>query len=235
VAAVIIEPMIQAAGGMRIQPAHVLRDLFNVARKHNVLFVADEVMSAFRTGTFWAHSQAGITPDLICASKTLAGGIMPLAATLAAPEVVAAFDTDDRSQTFFHGHSFTGHPLACAVAVENLKMMADGKWQERARQIESRWKNYCFENYWQENEFASSELGHPGRVRVCGTVLAMEVGHGGYLAETGRRMRAAAIKTGVLLRPLGNVLYAMPPLDTSEESLHQIVRAMRAAVRAAEG
>jgi adenosylmethionine---8-amino-7-oxononanoate aminotransferase len=230
VAAVVIEPIIQAAGGMRVQPAHVLRDLHAVARRYNLLFIADEVMSAFRTGTVWAHSQAAITPDFICASKTLAGGVLPLAATLAAPEIVAAFDTDDRQQTFFHGHSFTGHPLACAVAVENLTMMADGKWQQQVRRIEDRWKDVLF-----QAEFGSSKLGGPGAVRVCGTVLAIDVGSGGYLAEVGRRMRTAAIDAGVLLRPLGNVLYAMPPLDTSDESLNQIIKAMHAAVRAAEG
>jgi adenosylmethionine-8-amino-7-oxononanoate aminotransferase len=226
VAAVIVEPLIQAAGGMRFHPPAVLRDLSAVARRHNVLFIADEVMTAFRTGSVWAHAQAGVAPDLICAAKTLAGGVLPLAATLASPEIVASFDTADRTQTFFHGHSFTGHPLACAVAVENLRMTADGRWQQQAGRIHDRWQT------------AAAELRQlPGvhDVRVCGTVLALDVGTGGYLAEAGRRMRAAAIAAGVLLRPLGNVLYAMPPLNTSDYSLNRIVDAMRAAVQAAEG
>jgi adenosylmethionine-8-amino-7-oxononanoate aminotransferase len=235
VAAVIIEPIVQAAGGMRFQTPQILRDIHAVARRHNVLFIADEVMSAFRTGTFWAHSQAGVTPDLICAAKTLAGGVLPLAATLASPEIVAAFDTADRTRTFFHGHSFTGHPLACAVAAENLKMMASGIWQKQVRRIQLRWGDFQLDEYMKEIEFASSELCGQGSVRVCGSVLALDVGSGGYLAEVGRKMRAAAIEAGVLLRPLGNVLYAMPPLDTSDESLDRIVKAMQAAVRAAGG
>ncbi len=139
VAAVVIEPLVQAAGGMRMHSPHILRDLYAVARRHDVLFIADEVMTAFRTGTVWAHTAAGIAPDLICAAKTLAGGVLPLAATLVAPEVVAAFDTADRSQTFFHGHSFTAHPLACAVACENLRLMADRRLAPESDRIDRHW------------------------------------------------------------------------------------------------
>ena len=226
VAAVVIEPLIQAAGGMRVHSPDVLRDLCAVARRHHVLFIVDEVMTAFRTGTTWAHTAAGITPDFICAAKTLAGGVLPLAATLVAPEVVAAFDTADRAHTFFHGHSFTAHPLACAVAAENLRLLADGRWRQQVERIGNRWAT------------ALLDLGQlPGvrDARTCGTMLAFDVGTGGYLAEVGRRMRASAVESGVLLRPLGNVLYALPPLDTSDESLGRILDAMRAAVRAAGG
>src|SRR5262249_11895590 len=110
VAGVIAEPPGQRAGGMRMHPPQQLRDLFTVARRHGVLFLADEVMTGARTATLWAHQAAGIAPDLVCAGKTLAGGVLPLAATLAAPQLVAAWQTDDRSRTFFHGHSFTAHP-----------------------------------------------------------------------------------------------------------------------------
>jgi adenosylmethionine-8-amino-7-oxononanoate aminotransferase len=223
VAAVVIEPVIQAAGGMRLHSPQLLRDLHAVARRHHVLFIVDEVMTAFRTGETWAHTAAGITPDFICAAKTLAGGVLPLAATLVSPEVLAAFDTDDRAQTFFHGHSFTAHPLACAVAVENLLILADGRWRQQAERIQNRW------------EWSLYDLGElPGvrNARACGTMLAIDVGTGGYLAETGRRMRAVCVERGVLLRPLGNVLYALPPLCTSDESLGRIVEAMRAAIHA---
>lgn len=223
VAAVVIEPVIQAAGGMRLHSPHMLRDLYTVARRHNVLFIADEVMTAFRTGTTWAHTPAGIAPDFICAAKTLAGGVLPLAATLVAPHLVAAFDVGDHDHTFFHGHSFTAHPLACAVAVENLRSLADGQWQHQVQRIHKRWE-------WAR--FNLTELPGVGNVRVCGTLLALDVGTGGYLADVGRRMRAAAIDAGVLLRPLGNVLYALPPLDTSDDSLDRILHAMTAAMRA---
>lgn len=226
VTAVITEPLVQGAGGMQTHSAETLRDLFAVARRHGVFFIADEVMTAGRTGTFWAHTQAGIAPDLICAAKTLAGGVLPLAATLAGPEVVAAFDSTDRTRTLFHGHSFTAHPLACAVAAENLTMMADGRWRDQAARIQQ---------FWTRAVPTLTELPGVAAVRVCGTVLALDVGGGGYLAEAGRRMRAASVAAGVLLRPLGNVLYTMPPLNTSDESLGRICRAMQAAVRAAGG
>jgi adenosylmethionine-8-amino-7-oxononanoate aminotransferase len=224
VAAVIIEPLVQGAGGMRLHSPETLRELHSVARRHGTLFIADEVMTAGRTGTFWAHSQAGIAPDLIGVAKTLAGGVLPLAATVASPHIVAAFDTADRSKTFFHGHSFTAHPLACAVAAENLRMMADGDWREQSERICRRWKAATA---------GLAELPRVQDVRVCGTILALDVGSGGYLADIGRLMRAAAIEAGVLLRPLGNVLYTLPPLNTSDASLVRILDAMRAAVQAA--
>src|SRR5262245_14625164 len=209
---------------MRLNSPHILRELYEVARRYRILFIVDEVMTAFRTGTTWAHTAAGIAPDLICVAKTLAGGVLPLAATLVAPEVVAAFDTADRADTFFHGHSFTAHPLACAVAIENLRLLADGRWRQQVERISRHW------------ELALYELGElPGveNARACGTMLALDVGTGGYLAEVGARMRAVCVEHGVLLRPLGNVLYALPPLCTSDESLTRIVEAIRSAVLAA--
>ena len=123
-AAIIVEPLVQGAGGMRMHTPAELASLAAVARRHGVLWIADEVMTGGgRTGRLWAHQAAGEAPDLICAAKTLAGGVLPLAATLASPRVVAAWDTDDRRRTFFHGHSFTAHPLACAVAVANWKLL----------------------------------------------------------------------------------------------------------------
>jgi adenosylmethionine-8-amino-7-oxononanoate aminotransferase len=226
VAAVVIEPLVQGAGGMRMHSASTLRELFAVARRHGVFFIADEVMTAGRTGSFWAHTQAGIAPDLICAAKTLAGGVLPLATTIASPDIVAAFDTADRERTFFHGHSFTAHPLACAVAAENLKMMAEGRWRDHAERIN---------RFWGQAAPSLADLPGVTDVRVCGTILALDVGGGGYLSEVGRRMRTESVQAGVLLRPLGNVLYAMPPLNTADESLGRIVDAMQSAVRAAGG
>ncbi|HVK10817.1 MAG TPA: adenosylmethionine--8-amino-7-oxononanoate transaminase [Gemmataceae bacterium] len=225
VAAVVIEPLVQGAGGMRMHTPQALRDLYDVTRRRGVLFVADEVMTGSRTGSFWAHTQAGIAPDLICAAKTLAGGVLPLAVTLASPEIVAAFDTADRTRTFFHGHSFTANPLACAVALANIRMMAGGDWLVDSNRIAHRWA-----------AAVNSLKPLPGvaDVRTCGTILAVELGaEGGYLAEVGRTLRTAAVANGVLLRPLGNVLYAMPPLCTSDRSLDLIVQAMHAAVRTA--
>src|SRR5438128_8098845 len=109
---------------MRMHTREGLRQLYEVTCRHQVLFIADEAMTGGgRTGTLWAHQAANIAPDLICAAKTLAGGVLPLAATLAAPQVVAAWHTADPRRTFFHGHSFTAHPLACAVAAANWRLL----------------------------------------------------------------------------------------------------------------
>jgi adenosylmethionine-8-amino-7-oxononanoate aminotransferase len=218
VAAVIVEPLVQGAGGMRMHTPETLRALFEVAQQHGVLFIADEVMTGGgRTGRLWAHQAAGIAPDLICAAKTLTGGVMPLAATLAAPRVVAAWETADRSRTFFHGHSFTAHPLACAVALANWRMLTGAP--NPAPQ--------AMECYW--NEALGPLRDHPRvrDVRICGTIVAVEVNAtGGYLADVGRSLRRSCLEDGVLVRPLGSVLYAMPPFCTSQASLEQIARAM---------
>ena len=123
-ATVILEPLVQGAGGMLMHTPETLRQIVEITQRHGVLFIADEVMTGGgRTGTLWAHQAAGVVPDLVCAAKTLTGGVLPLAATLVAPKIVEAFQNDDRSRTFFHGHSFTANPLACAVAVCNFKLL----------------------------------------------------------------------------------------------------------------
>jgi adenosylmethionine-8-amino-7-oxononanoate aminotransferase len=225
VAAVIIEPLVQGAGGMRMHSPAELKDIFRVTREHGVFFIADEVMTGCgRTGTLWAFRQAGIAPDLICAAKTLAGGVLPLAATLASPEIVAAFETSDRTRTFFHGHSFTGHPLACAVGVANWSELTAGHWLKDVHRIEDVWRTRL-----------PSLRAQPGvtDVRICGTIAAIEfAAPGGYLADIGRRIRQLCVNHGVFLRPLGNVLYAIPPFRTHTNSLHRIADAMTACVNA---
>lgn len=212
VAAVILEPLVQGAGGMRMHSPQELQAIFEVTRAHGVFFIADEVMTGCgRTGSMWAFDQAGIAPDLICTAKTLAGGLLPLAATLVSPDIVAAFQTEDRSKTFFHGHSFTGHPLACAVAVANFHELGTGHWKDDVHRIETVWR----------------ERLQPLGARIQGTIAALEFeSPGGYLSGIGRRLRQICLGHDVMLRPLGNVLYAMPPLRTSDTSLHRIADAM---------
>jgi adenosylmethionine-8-amino-7-oxononanoate aminotransferase len=223
-AAVIIEPLVQGAGGMRMHSPETLRQIFEVTHRHNVLFIADEVMTGGgRTGTLWAHQAADIAPDLVCAAKTLAGGVLPLAATLAGPSIVAAFDNDERSRTFFHGHSFTAHPLACAVALANWRLLTA---QPLTRPTE-------LESFWSSRLAGLREHSLVRDVRVRGSIAAVEIDvPGGYLADVGRRMREVCLKHDVLLRPLGSVLYALPPYCTTAQSLERIVSAMKAAVEA---
>ncbi len=225
VAGVILEPLVQGAGGIQMHPPSVLRDIFTVTREHGVFFIADEVMTGCgRTGSLWAFEQAGIAPDLICSAKTLAGGLLPLAATLASPEVVAAFDTPDRARTFFHGHSFAGHALACAVAVVNWNELRGGRWHADAQRIEG---------VWRERLEPLRERPRVRDVRIRGTIAAIECeSPGGYLAEVSPLFRRICLDHDVLLRPLGNVLYAMPPLLTRTNSLHRIADAMAACIHA---
>jgi adenosylmethionine---8-amino-7-oxononanoate aminotransferase len=210
---------------MRMHSPATLAAIVEVAGRHGVVFIVDEVMTGGgRTGPLWAHQAAGIAPDLVCAAKTLAGGVLPLAVTLAAPRVVAAWETADRSRTFFHGHSFTAHPLACAVAVANWRMLTAAPNAVPAR----------MQAFW--NTKLDSLRSHPlvREVRVCGTIAAVELNvPGGYLADVGRQLRHRCLEHGVLLRPLGSVLYAMPPLCTSEHSLEQIADAMMQAINKA--
>jgi adenosylmethionine-8-amino-7-oxononanoate aminotransferase len=223
VAGIILEPLVQGAGGMRIHSPAVLGEIADVARENGVYFIADEVMTGGgRTGSLWAHEQAGSVPDLICAAKTLTGGILPLAATLVSPEIVAAFDDQDRSKTFFHGHSFSAHPLACAVAAENWRSLIAGRWKADVARIERRW-----------HEVIKPLANRPGvkDVRICGSLAAVELdAPGGYLADVGRTMRRVCIDQGVFLRPLGNVIYALPPYCTSDESLTRIAGAIEKCV-----
>jgi adenosylmethionine-8-amino-7-oxononanoate aminotransferase len=225
VAGVILEPLVQGAGGMRMHSPETLRRLVDLAHDHGVCVIADEVMTGCgRTGSLWAFNQAGVVPDLICAAKTLAGGILPLAATLASPEIVSAFHTADRTKTFFHGHSFTGHPLACAVAVENWAYLQTGRWRLDVSRIEAIWKSRL-----------TPLRDRPGvvDVRICGSIAAVEFqSPGGYLADLGTQLRRMCVGRGVFLRPLGNVLYALPPLLTSDDSLHRIADAITACVEA---
>jgi adenosylmethionine-8-amino-7-oxononanoate aminotransferase len=222
VAAIIIEPLVQGAGGMRMHSAAELRAIAEAARRHDVLFIADEVMTGGgRLGPRWAYQEAQVVPDLICAAKTLTGGVLSLAATLVAPHIVAAFDTAARDRTFFHGHSFTAHPLACAVAVANWKLLTITP-NEAARNMEV---------FWQEALAPLRGHSQVREVRARGSIAAVELtASGGYLAEVGRHLRRHCLERGVFLRPLGNVLYAMPPLCTSAESLEQIAAAMISAV-----
>ncbi|VTU00343.1 adenosylmethionine-8-amino-7-oxononanoate aminotransferase : Adenosylmethionine-8-amino-7-oxononanoate aminotransferase OS=Parachlamydia acanthamoebae (strain UV7) GN=bioA PE=3 SV=1: AAA_26: Aminotran_3 [Gemmataceae bacterium] len=223
VAAVILEPLVQGAGGMRTHTPQELRDIFEVTKRHGVLFIADEVMTGCRTGRLWAHSHAGIAPDLICSAKTITGGMLPLSVTLASPEIVEAFQTPDRAKTFFHGHSFTANPLASAVGAANWKLLGQGEWQQNAARIEAFWHAHL-----------EPLRGRPRvkDVRICGTIAAVELdAAGGYLAEVGPRIRQQSIARGVLLRPLGSVVYAMPPLGTSDESLARIAAAIAAATQ----
>lgn len=224
VAALIVEPLILGAGGMLTYSAQVLKEFRRVCDAHGVLLIADEVMTGWgRTGTLFACKQAGIAPDIMCLGKGLTGGALPLAVTLASPAVFEAHYSQDRTRTFWHSSSYTANPLACAAALANLAVWRDEPVLERVQLL-------C-----ERQEVQISRLrGDPcvSGVRRCGTITALDVAVSGvgYLAAIGPRMYETAIAAGVLLRPLGDTLYVMPPYCIGEQELAKVYDALRNAV-----
>jgi adenosylmethionine-8-amino-7-oxononanoate aminotransferase len=176
-----------------------------ICRQHGTLFIADEVMTGFgRTGTLFACEQAGITPDILCLAKGLSGGSIPLAATLATAEIFQAHFSADRSRTFFHSSSFTANPIACAAGCANLAIWRDEPVQDRVTHLAAL-QEERLAPFRHNSRFAS--------VRRLGTITALDldVPDPGYLAGIGLELMAFALERGVLLRPLGNTIYVMPP------------------------
>jgi adenosylmethionine-8-amino-7-oxononanoate aminotransferase len=218
-AAVILEPLVQGASGMRMHRPEFLRELARLARESGTLLIADEVFTGFyRTGTCFAFEQAGIEPDLVCVSKGITGGFLPLAATLATDEVFKAFSSRDLKDAFLHGHSYTANPIACAAAAESWRLLQLPRCQERIRRIS------------QLTRVRVEGLGRHPRVkdaRSLGTIGAIELAGGGdYFSGGTRALGAEAIARGVLLRPLGNVLYAVPPYCISDDELGRVYDVM---------
>ncbi len=213
-AAMIVEPLVLGAGGMRMYPPPLLQQMAELARSHDVILIVDEVMTGCRTGRRWAMEHAAIVPDIVCAAKTLTGGILPLAATLVSPRIVELFVGDRPQQVLFHGHSFTANPLACAVAAVHEQLLQQSDWRERSA---------CIEQFWRERLLPLRTRRGVRDVRICGTIAAVELElAGGYLTAAAAELRRIALEQDVLLRPLGPVAYAMPPLGISRQSLERI-------------
>lgn len=227
VAGMIVEPLVQGAAGMRMHSEAFLREARRLCDTHDTLLIADEVMTFGRTGSVTACERAGIAPDLLCLAKGLTGGTLPLAATLATEEIFDAFRSEERSRAFFHGHTFTGNPIACAAARASLALMRENQVPARLDAIGSR------------IESALAPLREDARVRElrrCGGIVALELeaADPGYLAGLGERLRTACrAQPEVLLRPLGNVLYALPPACMSDVEADQVADAISAVARSA--
>lgn len=212
VAAMIIEPMLQGAGGMIVWEKEFLSGVRALCDEYKVLLIADEVLTGFgRTGKMFACEHAGILPDLMCLSKALTAGYLPLGVTLATEEIYEAFLSDDRAKTFFHGHSFTANPLSCAVAVASLELFERENSLEKVAFI-----NRKFQSFFPK----LLDLACVKEVRVIGAVGVVELDTGeGYLAEIGQKLYLEFLNRNILLRPLGNVLYFMPPYVISESEI----------------
>jgi adenosylmethionine---8-amino-7-oxononanoate aminotransferase len=224
VAAVLIEPMLQGAGGMIMWPSEFLAGVQDLCTRHGALLIADEVLTGFgRTGKMFACEHADVHPDIMCLSKALTAGYLPMGATVASEKVFDAFLSEDRSKTFFHGHSYTANPLACAVAIASLDLIQEEQTLERVARLECQLR---------EGLDPLRRLPHVGDVRVLGGVGAVELQspEGGYLDSAGPRLAAEFLSRGILLRPLGNVVYFMPPYAISDEvtawALEQIAAAL---------
>ena len=232
-AAVLVEPMLQGAGGMIVWPAEYLAGVRRLCDRHGVLMIADEVLTGFgRTGRLFACEHAGVRPDIICLSKALTGGYLPMGATVATENVFAAFLSEDRAKTFFHGHSYTANPLACAVALASLDLLRENGAVERFATLE-RWLR--------DGLTPLAGLPLVGEVRVIGGVGILELvsdkstkAAGGYLDDLGPRLARAFLDRGLLMRPLGNVLYFMPPYVITESETAWAVDQIRG-VLAGEG
>lgn len=208
VAALLVEPLVLGAGGFKCYPAWVLTELKRIATHYSCLFIADEVMTGWgRTGTLFACEQASLSPDILCTAKGLTGGAVPLAATLCTAEIFNAYLSTDRSKTFYHSSSFTANPIACAAALANIDIWQNEPVFERIKFIEQ-----CHQEHLKD---LSSDTRFEN-VRHIGTIAAFDVTASGrsdcgYLAEIGPKLRAQFRKKNMLVRPLGNVIYLMPP------------------------
>ncbi|HVW72080.1 MAG TPA: adenosylmethionine--8-amino-7-oxononanoate transaminase [Rhizomicrobium sp.] len=222
-AALIVEPLILGSGGMHIYPPEVLRAMADICRRHGALFIADEVMTGFgRTGTLFACNQAGVTPDIMCLAKGLSGGSIPLAATLCTAAIFDAHYSTDRSRTFFHSSSFTANPIACAAGCANLEIWETEPVTERIAALGAL-QEERLAPFRQDRRFEN--------VRRLGTIAAMDlkVPDPGYLAGLGLDLMAFFQAKGLLLRPLGNTIYVMPPYCVTAEELDLVYNAIAAA------
>jgi adenosylmethionine---8-amino-7-oxononanoate aminotransferase len=210
IAAVLIEPMLQAAGGMIVWPAEFVAGVRQLCDRHGVLMIADEVLTGFgRTGRMFACEHAEVSPDILCLSKALTAGYLPLGVTAATEAVYDAFLSEDRAKTFFHGHSYTANPLACAVAIASLDLFRETDVMARVGRLERQIR---------EGLEPLRNLPNVGDVRGIGGVGMVELaGDGGYLDAIGPRLSAAFLERGLLLRPLGNIVYFMPPYAITDE------------------
>lgn len=230
-AALLVEPLVQGAAGMRLQPRGFLAAARELCTRHDVLLICDEVATGFgRTGTLFACEQERVSPDLLCLAKGITGGYLPLAATLATDAVYHAFlGSYAEQRTFFHGHTYTGNPLACAVALASLDLFESERVLERLQPKIQHLERRLAETI--------GPLSHVGEVRQCGFMVGIELVRDrrklepySYGEAVGARVCEAVRRRGAILRPLGPVVVLMPPLSIAPAELIFLVDATRAAI-----
>lgn len=218
-AAFIFEPLVLGAGGMLMYDPNYLDELLSVCKKNDVITIADEVMTGFgRTGKMFAIEYLKDVPDIICLSKGLTGGFLPLSVTVCKQFIYDAFVSDKKTDTFFHGHSYTANPLGCAAALASLDVFENENTLEKINFINQK-----------HLHFGGQLKNHPvvRNCRVRGTILAFEAGDGkSYLAGNRDKLYHSFLDQGILLRPLGNTIYIMPPYCITGEELQAVYNAI---------
>lgn len=221
VAAFIFEPLLQGAAGMRTYPAEILDKLIRIAKSSDVLSIADEVLTGFgRTGKMFACDYLTETPDIMAISKGITGGTMALGVTSCSNKVLQAFNNDDFTKTFFHGHSYTANPLACAAANSSFDILMGQRCQDQIKMISESHGRFVKRIEKQKNV---------RNARSLGTMVAVELETGGetsYSNEVRKRIYPFFIERNILLRPLGNTIYVLPPYVITREELEIIYRAI---------
>jgi adenosylmethionine-8-amino-7-oxononanoate aminotransferase len=222
VAAFIFEPLVQGVAGMVMHDAVALSTMIRLCRKHNILTIADEVMTGFgRTGKFFASDHLRVSPDIVCLSKGLTGGTMALGVTSCKEKIHRAFISDNPLKTFFHGHSYTANPTACTAALASLDLLKKKQTQVFIKKITESHTN-----------FVKEISRHPGikEARSIGTILAIELKSeekSSYFDPIRKKISPWFLKRGILIRPLGNVIYLMPPYCTTVKDLERIYKMIR--------
>jgi adenosylmethionine-8-amino-7-oxononanoate aminotransferase len=221
VAGFIFEPLLQGAAGMIMYSPQILSEMIHLCNENDILTIADEVSTGFgRTGKYFAADHLSHKPDIICMSKGITGGVMALGATSATAQVYNAFLSDDKSKMFLHGHSYTGNPLACVVAKASLDLLQEDDTWTAIKRIST-----------QHHQFVSNVMNHPyvEDARALGVVLAVSVKSGSeesYFNYLRDRLYNFFIHRKILLRPLGNVIYIMPPYCITDEELNMVYTAI---------
>ena len=226
IAAVIVEPLVQGAAGMLIHEPGYLRAVRHLCDKHDVLLILDEVATGFgRTGRMFACEHEGVAPDLMCLAKGITGGYLPLAATLASEEVYEGFlGEHEEFRTFFHGHTYTGNPLACAAGIASLDVFREERTLER---LQGKMELLA--------ELLEPVAAHPSvkEVRRCGFMVGIELVEHPLPVRIGHRVTLEARRRGAIVRPLGDVVVLMPPLSISADDLRSLVEITAEAIDAA--
>lgn len=221
-AAFIFEPLVQGAAGMQMYAPEVLDQLITIAKEKDIICIADEVMVGFgRTGKMFASDYLTNDPDMFCLSKGITGGYLPMGVTAISEKIVKAFDVADRTKAFFHGHSYTANPLACAAANASMSLLLTKKCQRQIQRISE--SHAVYVNSFKKNEFVKE-------IRQRGTILAIELhaNDAGYTSHIKERIYDFFMERNLLLRPLGNVIYILPPYIITDQELKILYQAIDA-------